>query len=84
MSVVLWVIAGLVAAAVLVTGPTTVARLKEKLAAAGMAWTDDFSPGVIKTIGTPEILAAIGLILPAVLKIAPYWYRWPPSASSSS
>jgi len=71
MSVVLWVIAGLLAAAFLVTGLTKVARPKEKLAASGMAWTDDFSPGVIKTIGTLEILAAIGLILPAVLKIAP-------------
>ena len=36
-----------------------------------MAWTEDFSPGVIKTIGALELLAAIGLILPAALNIAP-------------
>ena len=36
-----------------------------------MAWTEDFSAGLIKTIGALEILAAVGLILPAVHGIAP-------------
>jgi hypothetical protein len=31
----------------------------------------DFSPAALKAIGTLEILAAAGLILPAVLDIAP-------------
>ena len=44
---------------------------KEKLAASGMAWTTDVSSGAVKLLGTLEVLAAIGLILPAVLDIAP-------------
>jgi DoxX-like family len=71
MNVVLWIIAGLLAAAFLAAGGMKLAQPKEKLAAAGMAWTDDFSPGMIKLIGGLEVLAAIGLILPAVLGIAP-------------
>jgi uncharacterized membrane protein YphA (DoxX/SURF4 family) len=71
MNIVLWVIAGLLAAAFLGAGLMKLTRPREKLAASGMAWTEDFSPGVIKTIGALELLAAIGLILPAALNIAP-------------
>lgn len=71
MNVVLWILAGLLAAAFLAAGAMKVARSKEQLAAAGMAWTEDFSPGMVKTIGALEVLAAIGLILPALLDIAP-------------
>ena len=71
MNIVLWVIAGLLAAAFLGAGLMQLTRSREKLAASGMAWTEDFSPGVIKTIGALELLAAIGLILPAALNIAP-------------
>jgi uncharacterized membrane protein YphA (DoxX/SURF4 family) len=71
MNVVLWIIAGLLAAAFLAAGAMKLAQPKEKLAAAGMAWTEDFSPVMIKLIGGLEVLAAIGLILPAVLGIAP-------------
>jgi DoxX-like family len=41
------------------------------LAAFGMGWVEDFSPGAVKSIGTLEVLAAVGLILPAALGIAP-------------
>ncbi len=47
---------------------------REKLAAKGGAaaqWIMDFSPGALKAIGTLELLAAAGLILPAALHIAP-------------
>ncbi len=71
MNIVLWVIAGLLAAAFLGAGLMKLTRSREKLAASGMAWTEDFSPGVIKAIGALELLAAIGLILPAALNIAP-------------
>ncbi len=71
MNIVLWVIAGLLAAAFLGAGLMKLTRPREKLAASGMAWTEDFSPGVIKTIGALELLAAVGLILPAALNIAP-------------
>jgi DoxX-like family len=32
---------------------------------------EDFSGGTVKVIGTLEVLAAVGLILPAALDIAP-------------
>ncbi|MFD0743577.1 DoxX family protein [Phytohabitans flavus] len=49
-------------------------RTEETLAAKGGRsgqWILDFSPASLKVIGTLEILAAAGLILPAVLDIAP-------------
>jgi uncharacterized membrane protein YphA (DoxX/SURF4 family) len=70
-NIVLWIIAGLLAAAFLASGVMKVMQPKEKLAASGMGWAEDFSAGTIKLIGTLEILAAIGLILPAVLDIVP-------------
>jgi MFS family permease len=47
---------------------------KEKMAGslgAASRWVEDFSPGALKAIGALELLAAAGLILPAVLDIAP-------------
>jgi uncharacterized membrane protein YphA (DoxX/SURF4 family) len=71
MNVVLWVIAGLLAAAFLGAGVLKLTQPKEKLAASGMGWTEGFSAGMIKLIGALEILAAVGLVLPALLGIAP-------------
>lgn len=71
MDTVLWIIAGLLAAAFLGAGLMKLTQPKEKLLESGMGWTEDFSPPVIKMIGTLEILAAIGLILPALLDIVP-------------
>jgi uncharacterized membrane protein YphA (DoxX/SURF4 family) len=71
-NVVLWILAGLLAALFLVAGGAKLAQPKEKLAASpNMAWTEDFSPGMLKTIGALEVLAAVGLILPAALDIVP-------------
>jgi len=71
-NVVLWIIAGLLAVAFLGAGAMKLTQSKEKLAASGnMGWVEDFSPGTIKLIGALEVLAAIGLILPAALGIAP-------------
>jgi hypothetical protein len=36
-----------------------------------MAYVEDFSGGAVKAIGAVEILAALGLVLPAVTGIAP-------------
>jgi uncharacterized membrane protein YphA (DoxX/SURF4 family) len=71
MNVVLWIIAGLLAAAFLAGGVVKMVRTKEKLAASGWEWAEDFSSGGVKAIGALEILAAVGLILPAALDIAP-------------
>ena len=71
MNVVLWIIAGLLAAAFLAAGLMKVAQPKEKIVASGMGWAEAFSPGMVKLIGVLEIAAAVGLILPALLDIAP-------------
>jgi uncharacterized membrane protein YphA (DoxX/SURF4 family) len=72
MNIVLWILTALLAVAFLAAGGMKLAQPKEKLAASpNMAWAQDFSPGMLKTIGALEVLAAVGLILPAVLGIVP-------------
>jgi len=72
MNIVLWILAALLAAVFLAAGSMKLAQPKQKLAASSsMAWTEQFSPGMIKTIGALEVLAAVGLILPAALDIVP-------------
>ena len=71
MNIALWIIAGLLAAAFLAGGAVKLVQPKEKLVASGMGVFEDFSTGTVKAIGTLEVLAALGLILPAALDIAP-------------
>jgi hypothetical protein len=72
MNVALWLVAGLLAVVALVGGITKTFVPKEKLGkAAGVAWTQDASVGFVKTLGVLELLAAVGLILPAIADIAP-------------
>jgi hypothetical protein len=70
MNVVLWVVAGLLAAFNLASGLTKVSQPREKLAAGQMGWAADMSDGTVLMIGTAEILGAIGLILPWATGIA--------------
>jgi hypothetical protein len=72
MNLALWIVTGLLATVLLVsTAKIFVPR--EKMASVGAAaeWVLDFSPGALRAIGILEILAVAGLILPAVLDIAP-------------
>ena len=72
MNIALWIVAGLLAVAYLASGVGKLIVPREKLATfRGAGWVEDFSPGAIKAIGALEVLAAIGLILPAALDIAP-------------
>ena len=71
MNLVLWIIAGVLAAVFLGAGLMKLTQPREKLAASGLGWAEDFPPNVVKLIGALEVLAAIGLILPAVLGILP-------------
>ena len=71
MNLVLWIAAAVLAVAFLAAGAMKLTQPKEKLAQSGMGWTEDFSPGAIKAIGALEVLAAIGLILPAARDIVP-------------
>ena len=70
MNVVLWIGAGVLAAVFLVSGGMKLSQPKEKLAPSGLRWTDDYSGGTVKLIGTLEVLAAVGLVLPALVGIA--------------
>ncbi|KAA9159603.1 DoxX family protein [Amycolatopsis acidicola] len=72
MNVTLWIAAGLLAAVALAGGFTKAFLPREKLAAAaGGEWTRDAPAGFLRTLGALELLAAFGLILPAVTGIAP-------------
>lgn len=70
MDIALWIVAGLLAVLFLAAGVAKALTSTEKLVAS-MAWVEGFSPGVVKLIGVLEVLAAIGLILPAWADIAP-------------
>ncbi|MEV6026629.1 DoxX family protein [Streptomyces sp. NPDC052036] len=72
MNLALWIGAGLLAVVALTGGISKTFVPKEKLAAVqGGGWTDDVGVGFVKSLGVLELLAAAGLILPAVVDIAP-------------
>ncbi len=72
MNTALWIVAGVLAPVFLLAGFNKVFIPREKLAKApGGGWALDFSAGFVKALGAVEILGAIGLILPALLDIAP-------------
>lgn len=72
MNVFLWIVAGVLAAFFLAAGLTKLSQSKAKLGEnPQMKWTEDFSAGTLKLIGTAETLGALGLILPGALDIAP-------------
>jgi hypothetical protein len=74
MNLALWIAAGLLAAVLLVASISKMVVPKEKMAGmlgAASRWVEDFSPGALKAIAALEFLGAVGLILPAVLGIAP-------------
>jgi hypothetical protein len=74
MNVALWIVAGVLAVVFLTSSISKLFVPKEKLAGTMGSlsqWVEDFSPGALKAIGVVEFLGAVGLILPAVLNIAP-------------
>ncbi len=71
MNIALWIVAGLLAVVFLAGGAVKVVLPKERLASAGMGFAEDFSAGAVKAIGVLEILAGVGLVLPALLGVAP-------------
>jgi DoxX-like family len=72
MNTALWIVAGLLATVFLVAGSNKLFVPREKLAKApGGGWVLDFSADFVKALGAVEILGAVGLILPALLGIAP-------------
>ncbi|KND26425.1 DoxX family protein [Streptomyces acidiscabies] len=72
MDLALWISAGLLAFVALAGGVTKTLVPREKLAVAhGGGWTGDASTAFVKSLGILELLAAVGLLLPAALDTAP-------------
>jgi len=70
MNIALWIAAGVLAVAFLAVGGLKVSTPRAKLRER-MAWVEDFTDGQVKAIGAIELLGAIGVVVPGILKIAP-------------
>lgn len=70
MNVFLWVLQGILAAAFLMAGAMKVTQPRDKLQQQ-QDWVSDFSDGAVRVIGSLEILAAIALIVPPLVRAAP-------------
>lgn len=73
-NVVLWIAQLALAAMFTMTGYMKVSTPIEKLSAM-MPWAAD-APALVRFIGTCELLGAAGLILPALLRVAPRLTPW--------
>jgi hypothetical protein len=71
LNVALWIVQGVLAAFFGAGGVVKATRDRKRLFDDGMTWVEDFPAGGVKAIAVLEVLAAIGLILPAVTGIAP-------------
>jgi uncharacterized membrane protein YphA (DoxX/SURF4 family) len=71
MNIALWIVAAVLAVLFLASGGQKLAWSRQRLAAAGMEFAEHFGTGAVKAIGLLEVLAAIGLVLPAVVGVAP-------------
>jgi hypothetical protein len=72
MNTALWIDAGLLAGVFALSSSAKLFVSKDRLATVPLGgWTEDASVGFVKALGALEALAAAGLILPAVLDIAP-------------
>ena len=70
MNIALWIIAAVLAVLFLASGIQKLVTPRAELAKT-MQWANRFSAPAVKAIGIAEILAAVGLIVPAALGIAP-------------
>jgi uncharacterized membrane protein YphA (DoxX/SURF4 family) len=70
MNVVLWMLQAVLALAFAMAGFMKLTQPKKKLTAR-LPWVQDLSPATAKLIGTAELAAALGLILPAASGVAP-------------
>ncbi|NYD58617.1 putative membrane protein YphA (DoxX/SURF4 family) [Nocardioides marinisabuli] len=70
MNIVLWIIAVALALVFLAAGAKKLAQPKDQLTTSGMEAVENLPAGAIKAIGALEVLAAVGLVVPAVLDVA--------------
>jgi len=71
MRIALWIIQALLAAVFLLAGGMKVSAPAEQLIASGMAWVEHVPFLLVRFIGVAEIAGALGLVLPAALRIQP-------------
>jgi len=72
MNIVLWIVQGVLAAMYLMAGYTKSFQPLD-VAAKRVNWIPDVPPGLVRFIGVTELLAAIGLIVPAITGILPWF-----------
>ncbi len=70
MNTALWIVAGLLAVVFGAAGLVKLIMPREKLVDK-MSWTKDATDAQVKILGALELAGAIGLILPAILDVAP-------------
>ncbi|TDD44546.1 DoxX family protein [Nonomuraea terrae] len=70
MNALLWVLQAVLAAVFGLAGAMKSTQPRERLRPV-LAWVEDFSPAQVRLIGVVELLAALGLILPAATGVAP-------------
>lgn len=70
MNTALWIVTGLLAALFAMVGVTKIVTPRVQLADK-MPWTKGATDAQVKLLGAAELAGAIGLILPAVLDVAP-------------
>jgi len=71
MNIALWIVQILLALAFLLAGSMKVSQPIDKLKK-NMNWTAHTTPGIVRLVGTLEILGGLGLILPAVTHTLPW------------
>lgn len=71
MNTALWIIQGILGFLFIMAGFMKASSTQEVLIDKVGNWVEDFSGARLKIIGILEILGAIGLILPALLKVIP-------------
>jgi len=70
LNITLWILQFLLAAMYLMAGFTKLSRPIEKLAES-LPWAAEVSEGLVRFIGASELLGALGLLLPSLLRIKP-------------
>jgi hypothetical protein len=71
MTVLAWILQGVLGLAFLAAGGMKLAQPRKKLIDRGMGWAEDFTDGPVKLVGALEVLGALGLVLPVLVGVAP-------------
>lgn len=71
MNVFLWIVAVVLAGAFLMSGALKLVKSEAQLKEQGMGWVDDVDGRVIKLVAALEVLAAVGLVVPPLVGVAP-------------